>query len=492
MSRNLKPKPPGQPRHRRASWRWSMLKKPIYLYLTAAILLVWSSAAVAQEAPSSVFSGEAKVVADTIWVLFAASLVFFMNAGFAMLETGLCRSKNAVNLLAKNLIVFGLVSLAYWSVGFGIMFGDGNEFMGTTGFFLGGNDNSPAIGEAYDGVFSALNWAGIPLNAKFFYQLMFAGTAATIVSGAIAERARFVAFFIFSILLTSICYPMVGHWVWGGGFLQKMGFVDFAGSTVVHMVGGWAALVGAALIGPRTARYFEGKSYPIPGHNLSIATLGGLILWLGWFGFNGGSTMAADPAAISHIIVVTNLAGAAGGVAGTLTAWIYFGKPDLTMTINGMLIGLVSITAGCAFVTSGSAVLIGFVGGIAVVFAVDIFDNFKIDDPVGALSVHMVGGFWGTLAVGLFSVGPERFSWYTANSGPASGLFSGGSFEQVGIQLLGLGIVSGFTVLFSYIVWTALKYLSGIRVTLEDEKLGLDLSEHAMEAYPGFLGDEHL
>lgn len=491
MSRYLMPKPPGQPRRRRVPLRWSIFKKPIYLYLTAAIVLVWSSAAVAQEAPSSIFSGEAKVVADTIWVLFAASLVFFMNAGFAMLETGLCRSKNAVNLLAKNLIVFGLVSLAYWAVGFGIMFGNGNDYLGTTGFFLSGNDNSPAIGEAYDGVFSALNWAGLPLNAKFFFQLMFAGTAATIVSGAIAERAKFIAFFVFSILLTSICYPMVGHWVWGGGFLQKMGFYDFAGSTVVHMVGGWAALVGAALIGPRTSRYFEGKSYPIPGHNLSIATLGGLILWLGWFGFNGGSTMSADPAAISHIIVATNLSGAAGGVAGTLTAWIYFGKPDLTMTINGVLIGLVSITAGCAFVSTGSAVLIGFLGGVVVVFAVDVFDNFKIDDPVGALSVHMVGGFWGTLAVGLFSLGPDNFAWYTAESGPAAGLFTSGSFTQVGIQLAGLGIVSAFTLVFSYIVWTALKYLSGIRVSLEEEKIGLDLSEHAMEAYPGFLGDEH-
>lgn len=445
----------------------------------------------AQEGSATNLTGDVKVVADTIWVLFAASLVFLMNAGFAMLETGLCRSKNAVNLLAKNLIVFGLVSLAYWAVGFGVMFGDGNAYFGSTGFFLGGNDNSPAIGEAYDGVFSALNWASIPLNAKFFFQLVFAGTAATIVSGAIAERAKFLAFFVFSIFLVSICYPMVGHWVWGGGFLQQWGFYDFAGTTVVHMVGGWAALVGAALIGPRTSRYFEGKSYPIPGHNLSIATLGGLILWFGWIGFNGGSLMSANPAAISHIIVATNLAGAAGGVAGTVTAWIYFGKPDLTMTINGVLIGLVSITGSCAFVSTGSSVLIGFLGGIVVVFAVDVFDNFKIDDPVGALSVHMVGGAWGTLAVGLFSLGPDNFDWYTATSGPAAGLFTSGSFNQFGIQLAGLAIVSVFALVFSFIVWSALKYLTGIRVSLEEEKLGLDLSEHAMEAYPGFLGDEH-
>lgn len=490
MSRYLMPKPPGQAR-RRARLRWSMFKKPIYLYLTAAIVLVWSSAAVAQEGPATNLTGDVKVVADTIWVLFAASLVFFMNAGFAMLETGLCRSKNAVNLLAKNLIVFGLVSLAYWAVGFGVMFGDGNAYFGSTGFFLGGNDNSPAIGEAYDGVFKALNWASIPLNAKFFYQLVFAGTAATIVSGAIAERAKFLAFFVFSIFLVSICYPMVGHWVWGGGFLQQWGFYDFAGTTVVHMVGGWAALVGAALIGPRTSRYFEGKSYPIPGHNLSIATLGGLILWFGWIGFNGGSLMSANPAAISHIIVATNLAGAAGGVAGTVTAWIYFGKPDLTMTINGVLIGLVSITGSCAFVSTGSSVLIGFLGGIVVVFAVDVFDNFKIDDPVGALSVHMVGGVWGTLAVGLFSLGPGNFDWYTATSGPPAGLFTSGSFNQFGIQLAGLAIVSVFTLVFSFIIWSALKYLTGIRVSLEEEKIGLDLSEHAMEAYPGFLGDEH-
>jgi Amt family ammonium transporter len=302
-----------------------------------------------------------QVAMDTLWVLVAGFLVFFMNAGFCMLETGFCRSKNAVNLLAKNLIVFGLSTLAFWVLGFGLMFGDGNGVLGYSGFFLSGADNSPATGADYQGAYDSLSWAGVPLKAKFFFQLAFAGTAATIVSGAVAERIKFLAFFVFSLLLVGISYPITGHWVWGNGFLANLGFYDFAGSTVVHSVGGWAALIGASLLGPRIGRYQQ-RPVAMPGHNLSISALGCLILWLGWFGFNPGSTMAADPFAISHIVVTTNLAGAMGALAATVTSWIYLSKPDLSMIINGVLAGLVSVTACCAFVNLGSAAIIGLLG----------------------------------------------------------------------------------------------------------------------------------
>ena len=286
------------------------------LPIAGFIVLASGYAAVAQtptaEGPTT---AELKVALDTLWVAVAAFLVIFMNAGFGMLETGMCRQKNAVNILSKNLIVFALATLAFYVIGFGIMFGDGTPFFGLNGFLLSGADNSPATADAYQGVFGSLNWAGVPLSAKFLFQLAFAGTAATIVSGAVAERIKFVDFLIFSLLLVGIAYPITGHWIWGGGWLADAGFWDFAGSTVVHSVGGWAALMGAAILGPRIGKYTEGRTNAIPPLNLSIATLGCLILWLGWFGFNPGSTMAADATAIGHIALTTNLAAAAGGVA---------------------------------------------------------------------------------------------------------------------------------------------------------------------------------
>ena len=426
-----------------------------------------------------------QVAMDTLWVLVAGFLVFFMNAGFCMLETGFCRSKNAVNLLAKNLIVFGLSTLAFWVLGFGLMFGDGNGVLGYSGFFLSGADNSPATGADYQGAYDSLSWAGVPLKAKFFFQLAFAGTAATIVSGAVAERIKFLAFFVFSLLLVGISYPITGHWVWGNGFLANLGFYDFAGSTVVHSVGGWAALIGASLLGPRIGRYQQ-RPVAMPGHNLSISALGCLILWLGWFGFNPGSTMAADPFAISHIVVTTNLAGAMGALAATVTSWIYLSKPDLSMIINGVLAGLVSVTACCAFVNLGSAAIIGLLGGVLVVFSVTFIDRLKIDDPVGAISVHLVCGVWGTLAVGLFSVGPGIYPWYGTDNGPLAGLFLGGGLAQILIQLLGIVAVAAFTVLFSLVSWLIIKATIGIRVSATEEHNGLDLGEHAMEAYPEF------
>lgn len=460
--------------------------------LVVIILLLWGVAAQAATPPTPEQQiAELKIGLDTMWVMVAGMLVFFMNAGFGMLETGFCRQKNAVNILSKNLIVFALATLAFWAIGFGLMFSDGNPFLGTDGgFFLTGADNSPATGDAYKGIFGSLNWAGVPLAAKFFFQLAFAGTAATIVSGAVAERIKFMEFLIFSLLLVGIAYPITGHWIWGGGWLAKMGFWDFAGSTVVHLVGGWGALMGAAILGSRTGRYNQdGTANPMPGHNMSIATLGCLILWLGWFGFNPGSTMAiGNGSAIAHIALTTNIAAAFGGIAATMTAWIFLGKPDLSMIINGILAGLVAVTAGCAFVNVPSSAIIGAVGGIIVVFAVGFFDKLQIDDPVGAISVHLCNGAWGTLAVGLFAVGGSdgEGALYGASAGPGAGLFFGGGFNQLWLEFVGVAAVSGFTVLLTGIFWFVLKATLGIRVNLEEEMEGLDIGEHGMEAYSGF------
>lgn len=460
-----------------------------------AILIVGIGAmsASAQSTPTAEqLAADVKVGLDTMWVMVAAMLVFFMNAGFCMLETGFCRQKNAVNILAKNLIVFAMSTIAFWVLGFGLMFGNGNGFIGGEGIlFLSGADNSPAMGDAYQGAYASLSWAGVPLLVKFFFQLAFAGTAATIVSGAVAERIKFVDFLIFSLLLVGVAYPLTGHWIWGGGWLAGLGFWDFAGSTVVHSVGGWAALMGAAFLGPRIGKYnSDGSVNAIPGHNLSIATLGCLILWLGWFGFNPGSTMGVSWL-IGHIAMTTNIAAAFGGAAATIVAWVVLGKPDLSMVINGILAGLVAVTAPCAFVPVWAAALIGAIGGVIVVFSVLFFDRIKIDDPVGATSVHLVNGVWGTLAVGLFSVGPDvvvgQDVLYTA--GPAAGLFMGGGIAQLWIQFLGVICVGGITVLLSTIFWVALKATLGIRVTEEEELIGLDIGEHGMEAYSGFLKD---
>lgn len=467
----------------------------VFIPVVTLVVLVWSYAAGAQDASPATADKvtqelqNLKVSIDTLWVLIAAFLVFFMNAGFCMLETGFCRQKNAVNVLSKNLIVFALSTVAFWAIGFGLMFGDGNAFFGTNGWFLAGADNSPATGNAYQGVFSALNWTGVPLEAKFLFHLVFAGTAATIVSGAVAERVKFINFLIFSLLLVGIAYPITGHWIWGGGWLAKAGFWDFAGSTVVHSVGGWAALVGVALLGPRIGKYQDGISVAMPGHNMSIATLGCLILWLGWFGFNPGSTMAVTPS-IAHIALTTNLAGSVGGIAATITAWLYLGKPDLSMIVDGILAGLVAITAGCAFVSLPWAAVIGLIAGVIVVFAVTLFDKIRIDDPVGAISVHLVCGIWGTLAVGLFAEGSGgALNLYEQGLGPVRGLFLGGGLSQVISQLNGIISVGGTSIILTTIFWLVLKTTLGTRVTAEEEIIGLDIGEHGMEAYSGFDKD---
>ncbi|MDI3281328.1 MAG: ammonium transporter [Bacillota bacterium] len=426
---------------------------------------------------------ETKVVLDTLWVLITAMLVFFMNLGFAMVESGFARAKNAVNILSKNFIVFAVSSLGFLFLGWGLMFGDGNPFIGLKGlFFLSGPDNSPAVGAAYRGVYSALSWTGVPLLAKFFFQLVFAGTAATIVSGAVAERIKYKSFILFSFAMSMLIYPIVGHWIWGGGWLAKLGMFDFAGSTVVHSVGGWAALAGILLLGPRFGKYTEdGRSVPIPGHNLSLATLGTFVLWFGWFGFNPGSTMAADPKAISHIVVTTNTAAAAAILSATLTSWFLLGKPDLGMTLNGGLAGLVAITAPCAFVSVASSLIIGLIAGILVVLAVVGFDRLQIDDPVGALSVHLVNGIFGTLAVGLFAQDG------ITGVATGNGLFFGGGTKLLLAQLTGVLSVGAFVFLASLLIWAVLKATVGIRVSLQEEIEGLDIGEHGNAAYPEFL-----
>ncbi len=425
-----------------------------------------------------------RVGLDTVWTLVTAMLVFWMNAGFALVESGLARAKNCVNILAKNFIVFAASTISFWVIGWGLMFGDGGGIIGTHGlWFVGGLDNSPATGAAYHGVYSAINWTGTPLWAKFFFQLVFAGTAATIVSGAVAERIKFGSFLIFSFLLVAFVYPVSGHWVWGGGFLGTANFRDFAGSTVVHSVGGWAALAGVLVFGPRLGKYGrDGKVHPIPGHNMTSAALGVLILWLGWFGFNPGSTMGVgDGSAIAHILVNTNMAAATGSLGALATAWALLKKPDLSMILNGCLAGLVAITAPCAFTAVPAGALIGFVAGVIVVLAVIFFDRLRIDDPVGALSVHLVNGVWGTLSLGLFYDNDiaGRIAGAATNLGRAA---------QTWVQLKGI-VVVGLTVFaVSLVFWTLIKLVLGVRVTAEEETEGLDLGEHGNEAYPDFQG----
>jgi ammonium transporter, Amt family len=430
----------------------------ICIPLAALIVVVWDTAATAQGLEPPATLDELRVVLDTVFLLFCSILVIFMNAGFAMLEAGFCRQKNAVNILAKNLIVFAIATLAYWAIGYGLMYGEGSPFIGLNGFFFSG-DSAAYGNDPYP--------AGVPEATSFLFQVAFAATAATIVSGAVAERIKFADFLIFSTLLVGFSYAVTGHWIWDGGWLSEMGFKDFAGSTVVHSVGGWAALVGAYILGPRLGKYQNDRTNAIPGHNMGFATLGCLILWIGWFGFNPGSELAAT-ANVPYIALTTNLAAAAGGTTATFTSWFKDGKPDLSMIINGILAGLVGITASCNDVSYLSAIIIGAIAGIIVVFSVAFFDRIKIDDPVGATSVHLVCGIWGTLAVGIFGTG------------------------NIVTQLIGIVAVAAFTVVFSAVVWTVLKVTIGLRVNEEEEMRGLDIGEHGMEAYSGFVKETDL
>lgn len=460
----------------RRVFRWACVA------LISGISLSWASTASAQDlAEVQATLTNHKVLLDTMWVLLTAFLVFWMQAGFAYVEGGLTRAKNTNNIMMKNLMDFCLGTVAFWAVGFGLMFGDGSPFVGMTGWFLSGADNSPATGDAYQGVFSALNWTGVPLYAKFMFQLVFAGTAATIVSGAMAERTKFHAYLVYSFVISALIYPIVGHWIWGGGWLAKLGMWDFAGSTVVHSTGGWMSLVGALMVGPRIGKFTkDGKILAIPGHNLPMAALGVFILWLGWFGFNPGSTMAAD-ISMAQIAMTTNMAAATGAIAAMVTSWIIFGKPDVSMCLNGVLAGLVAVTAPCAYISPLSAAIIGVLGGVAVVFAVLFFDKIRIDDPVGAISVHGVCGSLGTICVGLFA----QEAYAPANT-TGNGLLYGGGTALLVHQLIGVASVFGWCMVTGFALFGLLKVTVGLRVAPEEELAGLDLGEHGSEAYPDF------
>ena len=410
---------------------------------------------------------------NTIWVLVGAALVFFMQAGFAMVETGFNRAKNAGNIIMKNLMDFSIGTPVFWLVGFGIMFGEGSGFFGK----IGGIASEANYG-------SGMLPDGVPFWAFLIFQTVFCATAATIVSGAMAERTKFLSYCIYSLIISLVVYPVSGHWIWGGGFLSQMGFHDFAGSCAVHMVGGVAAFVGAIVLGPRIGKYTkDGKSKAIPGHNLTIGALGVFILWFCWFGFNGASTVSMEGDAIvsaGKIFVTTNLAAAVATCTVMLITWVRYKKPDVSMSLNGTLAGLVAITAGCDTVSPTFAAIIGIISGFVVVFGIEFIDKvLKIDDPVGAVGVHGLNGAFGTLAVGLFSDGTGT-GW--------KGLITGGGFEGFGVQLLGTLVTIAWVAITMTIVFQVIKHTIGLRVTPEEEIAGLDSKEHGLaSAYDGFM-----
>ena len=430
---------------------------------------IFTLSAKAEELPEL----SAAFLANNLWLLVATILVIFMNAGFAMVEAGMCRQKNAVNILAKNLFVFALAVTAYWFVGYSFMYGDAaiDGWLYFAGFFFDPTVTAETISDA-----------GLVPTVDFLFQAAFAGTAATIVSGLVAERIKFGEFVIFALVLTAFIYPVAGSWEWNGGWLNSVGnveFIDFAGSSIVHSVGAWAGLVGAMLLGPRIGKYVDGKVQAIPGHNMSIATLGALILWIGWYGFNPGSQLAMDQW-VPYVAVTTTLGAAGGAIGATVISTITSKKPDLTMIINGILAGLVSVTAGCGNLTLTGSWVAGLVGGIIVVFSVAALDASGIDDPVGAFSVHGVCGVWGTLVIGLWGYDIQ-------GDGSPLGLLVGGGVEQLGIQALGTAAYAIWTVVTCYIAWQIIGALfGGIRVTEQEETEGLDIGEHGMEAYAGF------
>jgi ammonium transporter, Amt family len=402
---------------------------------------------------------------DTLWVMIAAFMVFIMQAGFGMLEAGLIRTKNTCNVLMNNFLDFCMASMGFFIFGYAIMFGAGNAFMGFKGWFL----------------IDAVSHGNLPLYTEWFFHAVFCGAAATIVAGGVAERMKFKAYLMYSFLISATVYPIVGHWVWGGGWLSNIGFADFAGSTVVHALGGTAALIGTIVLGPRIGKYNpDGSANVIAGHSMTLASLGTLILWFAWFGFNVGSTLeVGDGTMIAHVAITTNLAAAAGGLSGMFFAWKKFGKPDLSMTMNGALAGLVSITAGCAYVMPYEAIIIGAIGGIVVVLGTLLLDKLCIDDPVGAFPVHGMCGIWGTLAVGLFG--------RKALGVASDGLFHGGGLNQLGIQALGVFSVVVFVGVVMFILFKVIGIVSnGLRVSREGELKGLDISQHGMESYSGF------
>jgi Amt family ammonium transporter len=459
-------------RRKRGRKELGYLKKILLIIAIVLILLGLFSAPAFAEGEQEVKSPDSIATSlDTVWVLIASALVFIMQAGFFLLESGLTRAKNAANVVLKGAMDFCIGALVYWAVGFAIMFGiDRGGFLGTSGFFA--NMASPS-------------WNGLPLYVFLLFQIAFAGAAATILSGAVSERIKFSAYILATIGITGFIYPVVGHWIWAeGGWLAELGMIDFAGSTVVHSVGGWSSLVGAWLLGARLGKYKpDGKPNAIPGHSITLAALGTFILWLGWYGFNPGSTLSASPA-IATIAMTTTLSAAAGAMVAMGITWLRYGKPDVSMSFNGALAGLVAITAGCANVSMISSVIIGIIAGGLVIASVEFIDRvLKVDDPVGAISVHGTCGVWGTIAVGLFA----QASFGEANGVAAvNGLFFGGGFGQLGWQLLGAAAVMAWVFVMAGIVFIVIKKTIGLRVDDEGQRAGLDITEHNIEAYPDF------
>ncbi len=409
---------------------------------------------------------------DMIWIILAAALVFLMQAGFAMVEAGLTRAKNASNIIMKNLMDFSAGAVMFFLIGWAFMYGkDVLGLFGLDGFALGyGKEALEAYGASNMSI----------VFRDWMFQVVFAATAATIVSGAMAERTKFSSYLLYSVVISGIIYPISGHWIWGGGWLSKLNFHDFAGSTVVHSVGGWAALMGAIILGPRTGKYVKGNGKvivkAIQGHNMPLAALGVFILWFGWYGFNAGSTLSGTDTGIAIVAVNTTLSAAAGAIGALLLSWFHFGKPEPSMTLNGALAGLVGITAGCAVNTPIGSLIVGFAAGLIVVISVEVLDKvFHIDDPVGAVSVHGVCGVWGTIAVGLF-----------ANTNDLKGLFYGGGLKVLGVQTLGTLAIFAWVTVTAAVLFLILKATAGLRVSEHEELLGLDISEHATESYSGF------
>ncbi|WP_181350253.1 ammonium transporter [Thalassobacillus sp. CUG 92003] len=421
------------------------MKRKIALLIPALLLLPTHVFAQTSVTPESVLQS-----VDMVWIMMAAFLVFFMHAGFAMVEAGFTRSKNALNILMKNFMTIAIASVLYFLVGYGIMFGtSGSGFIGVDSFALTGQEDQIGF---------------------FVFQAVFAATCATIISGAVAERMKLSSYLLLTVMMTGFIYPVVGHWVWGGGWLSEIGFVDFAGSTVVHLTGALGAVVAVMFLGPRLGKYTKGKVNVIQGHNIPIGALGVFILWFGWFGFNGGSTLAADPELIPHVVSTTLLSASMAIIASALYSYAKFKQIDASLTLNGALAGLVGITAGCANVSPVGALFIGLIAGIVLVEAVQFMDQkVKLDDPVGAIAVHGICGIWGTLAVGLFSV--------------EGGLFYGGGVELVGIQALGVAAVIAWTMSVTGIVVFLMKSIAGIRVSRQEEVSGLDFAEHGSSAY---------
>jgi ammonium transporter, Amt family len=439
-----------------------------------AILAITPSVGFAQD-----YVPTAQDYLNNIWVFVAGVLVFFMQAGFALVEAGLTRAKNVVNIFAKNIADAIVGILAFFAVGFAFAFGGGNDFIGTDGFFLSGLDT---FGIAEEG--------GLSVATVFFFQAVFAATAVTIASGAMAERTKFSAYLVFSVVMCAFIYPVVVHWTWGGGLIAQLNFddavySDFAGSGIVHMTGGIAALMGAFFLGPRIGRYSEdGTPRAIPGHSIPFATLGVFILWVGWFGFNPGSQLAGD-LEVPRLAMNTMLAAAGGGLATTIVIWLKAGKPDLAMIGNGVLAGLVSITAPVGTVNAGMSLVIGLVGGVIVVFSVLFFDKIKIDDPVGAVSVHGVCGAWGVISIGLFAQYPDAFveGAVGAENYTASGLFYGGGINQLLVQLTMIAIIGAWVTITTGALFFTIKKTIGLRVSAEEEIQGLDVLEHGLQGY---------